>query len=363
LSGRRRSRSAAAAELGAALKGCDPLGRDADVLAALVSGEAVAPATLSMVIGDALVDDLVTTGVLTPGPGSVRLERALGFAHGLIYVRPDGAGADDAEVVYLGPDSAFLTEAVVRVAPSGRRAADLGAGTGLHAAVLSRCYDVVVATELLSRAARTARLTLELNGIDSSGVVVADVGTALRPRSFDLVTANPPWVPRAATEEAPVRVFADGGCTGTELPALFMRQAAGLLAPDGVAVVLALDVTCDDGRRPLRAACEELGGSDFVTWVVRTRLAATVPFLEAKMRERQPLIVAANHVAVIIGAPSAADPGRVQLSKAVHALAGAWGTEAQQVYVRRPRATGTGVPAVVGTPPSARSTKSRTRSS
>ena len=100
-----------------------------------------------------------------------------------------------------------------------------------------------------------------------------------------------------------------------------------------------------------------------MTWVVRTRLAATVPFLEAKMRERQPLIVAANHVAVIIGAPSAADPGRVQLSKAVHALAGAWGTEAQQVYVRRPRATGTGVPAVVGTPPSARSTKSRTRSS
>ena len=45
-------------------------------------------------------------------------------------------------------------------------------------------------------------------------------------------------------------VFADGGATGTELPRRFAADAARLLAPGGLALVLTLDLEHADGRRP-----------------------------------------------------------------------------------------------------------------
>src|SRR5438270_401573 len=97
--------------------------------------------------------------------------------------------------------------ASVRRRRCGREPRCGGAGTGLHTAVLAQRYRVVVATDLSLRAARAARLTLALNGL-GAGAVVADVANGLRPRSFDLVTANAPWVPVAA-EGGSTRLFAD----------------------------------------------------------------------------------------------------------------------------------------------------------
>ena len=82
--------------------------------------------------------------------------------------------------------------------------------------------------------------------------VQMDVANGLRAGSFDLVTANAPWVPETVGPDGgPPRRFAAGGPTGFELPRRFIDAAAELLAPGGRAFIACLDIAFDDGRRPL----------------------------------------------------------------------------------------------------------------
>ena len=302
----KRARRAVTAALGAQLRAADPNVAAGAALVTLIEGKPVERATLEAAIGRELVDDLVATGVMRAKGEAVSLDHALALAHDVIFAAPDPDPDDAArfDILYLDRDSALLTEAALRLAPSGLRAVDLGAGTGLHAAVLARHYETVIATDLGPRVAAAARLTLDLNGGDGTGVLVADVGAGLRPRSFDLVTANPPWVPRPDDAAGAKRRFADGGPTGTELPCRFIREGAELLRPGGVAVVLALDVQCDDGSRPIREVCDELAAGGFVTAVVPTRFSGLTPDLEPNMRDRQPRLLAVEHVAVVVASVS-----------------------------------------------------------
>jgi 16S rRNA (guanine1207-N2)-methyltransferase len=79
---------------------------------------------------------------------------------------------------------------------SGDRVLDLGCGTGLAGlAAARRASDgrvVLVDTDL--RAVRSARYTLEANGIDNAGVFLSDgVSCVVRDKSFDVVITNPPF--------------------------------------------------------------------------------------------------------------------------------------------------------------------------
>lgn len=344
-------RRRATAALGAALHTADPSVATNAVLVSLIEGKPVERDAIRAALGARLVDDLVRGGVLrTAGDGFVSL-RVLALAHGVIFVAPDPDPDDPAqpEAVYLDQDSALLTEAALRLAPSGRRAVDLGTGTGLHAALLARHYDTVVATDLGPRVAAAARLTLELNGHDNAGVVVADVAAGLRPASFDLVTANPPWVPSPPASGAAPRLYADGGPTGTEVPCRFIREGAALLRPGGIAITLALDIECDDGRRPVRETCAELAAVGYVAEVVPTLLSRLVPELESNLRRRRPRVVAAEHVAVVVAALELGDDRARDLRRVIGALGQRW-VEADAARVA-------GLPTATGT-----STKSRTRS-
>ena len=66
----------------------------------------------------------------------------------------------------------------------------------------------------------------------TDGTMLAGVG------GFDLVVANPPYVPTSAGDHRP---WADGGPTGAQLPARFALDAIDLLQPG--------DTALEDGRR------------------------------------------------------------------------------------------------------------------
>ena len=246
----------------------------------------------------------------------------------LVLAAPDAGHRPD--MVYIGPDSPLLVEAALRLAPRGERAVDLGTGTGFLAAALSRRYRCVVATDVLHRAAEAARDTMMLNDRPPGHVwlsVCTDLTGGLRPRSFDLVGANTPWVPASTDGEAPVSTYAHGGRDGVELPARFLTEGAALLRPGGIAVLLALHVERTDGGRPLVERCGTLEREGFSVAVIPTPLNATFPDLSAKTRARCPELVEVVHVAVVIGAPPAEGGRRDSLLVACDALARRWSTE------------------------------------
>ena len=203
-------------------------------------------------LGDHRLVALKNVGALTIDDDLVVPGFAIRFAMGVAVIVPIHQ-VDDADMVYIGVEAPWLMRLAWRVGPPGGIAADLATGTGILAAVLSARYERVVACDLLVAAVECADLTLALNRTELSSTVacVADVAGGLRPGVFDLVVANPPWVPAWIDPTDTNYVYADGGSTGMELPARFLSEAADLLAPGGVAVILVCDTRWRDGSRPL----------------------------------------------------------------------------------------------------------------
>jgi len=233
-------------------------------------------------------------------------------------------------VVYVGEDSRYLIEAVLRLAPRGDRAAELGTGTGVLAAMLATRYRAVIATDVARSVAVAAGLTLALNPIPSghaAAVCVTDVAGALRPGAFDLVAGNAPWVPMDRDCAAPRELFAHGGETGVELPRRFMLEGAALLRAGGVAITLALDIELRGGSRPLRAACDELAAEGYAVTVIPTAFDRDRPNLVEQMQHRQSSVIDAVHVAVVVGRPRGSGDDRRSLLTAADALRRRWASQ------------------------------------
>ncbi len=253
-------------------------------------------------LGSIGVDGLAAAGALDVVDATV-VPRFAVFTRGgtlVLLPRDDGFAPDR---VYFGRDSVWLAEVAGQVRSEGGAAADLGTGAGAVAALLAHRYDRFVATDVAPRTAASAAITLALNprpdGRPAGVVCVADVASGLRPGAFDLVTANPPWVPDTRDGEAP-RTYASGGSSGFELPRRFLVEAADLLAPGGVAVVLGIDVTWDDGSRPLPALVRGLRRMGYEVAVQPTEEAAMWSTFEEDMTTWFPHMATVAHVAVLI---------------------------------------------------------------
>lgn len=118
---------------------------------------------------------------------------------------------------------------------SGKRALEVGTGTGVLAILLARAGARVVATDLEPAAVACARENAAaLGAAEAIEVVEADL---FPPRSapgsgddrFDLVVANPPWLPAAAHTPLDRAVYDPGGA----FLARFLAGAPARLAPGG----------------------------------------------------------------------------------------------------------------------------------
>ncbi len=295
----------------------------------LMRGASVSTDELSRRIGLAHLDALVGAGLAAVANGHVGLASTISDVAGVLTAIPKHGWGD--EIVYLGQDSTYLVEAALRLAPRGERAADLGTGTGLAAAVLASRYRVVMGTDLAPSVTTAAALTLALNRYPDDfrvGLGVGDVAGGLRPHAFDLVVANAPWVPLAPGSAAPRELFAHGGDLGVELPTRFLRDGATLLRAGGVAITLALDIEVNHRFRPLRAACDDLAAQGYVVARLATPFNRDRPHLAEVTRQRQPDLTAATHVAIVVARPRGDDPTRRSLRVAIDALERRWADSA-----------------------------------
>lgn len=220
----------------------------------LVRGQRTPLVALEHDLGAVHVAALLAAGAADTADGAVVARFTLVHAPPAVVVVPRPvAGSDD---VYIGSDSRLLLRVAWRLAPGGRAAVDLGTGTGYLAAALASRYDFTVATDLSPSTAAVAAVNLALRpGSGRTGVCVADGAAGLRSEAFDLVVANPPWVPAGST------LSSDGGPTGFELPRRFLVEGASLLAPGGIALFQCLDATGPGRGRPLHDVCATLDGA------------------------------------------------------------------------------------------------------
>jgi SAM-dependent methyltransferase len=284
-----------------------PAARDerwASTIVALARGDAVRASDVVDALG---VDDVATmqwAGALFVMGGAAALGARLFPMRSLYTVLPSAVAGED--VVYLGPDSIVLFQRIWSARGYGDRAVDLATGNGFIAAALATRYDHVIAADLSPRCVSTAGLVPVLNPHLRSrfATVQTDVADGLRLGSFDLVTANAPWVPETVGPDGgPPRRFAAGGPTGFELPRRFIDAAAELLAPGGRAFVACLDIGFADGRRPLRQHLPTLSDRGYEVTATESPLNEVFDYGPWARRKAEGAI-AARHVVVEVRSPS-----------------------------------------------------------
>ncbi|GIG40538.1 DUF7059 domain-containing protein [Cellulomonas phragmiteti] len=141
----------------------------------------------------------------------------------------------------LGVGGASLTLAQATVRDPRRRVLDLGTGCGVQALHASRHAAHVVATDLSSRALAYAGFTAALAGLGPDRVSLR-AGSMLDPvadETFDLVVSNPPFVITPRRADVPAYDYRDGGRAGDDLVRDLVTGVGAVLAPGGVAQLLA----------------------------------------------------------------------------------------------------------------------------
>lgn len=134
----------------------------------------------------------------------------------------------EGKVYELGTDSYVLARVTPRV--KVRRALDLCTGSGVHAILSAAESEESDAVDINPRALMYTRLNAAANGFDCS-THLGDLYTTVQGRRFDLITANPPFVP---SPDKNVLIHRSAGETGEEVPE---RLVAGLpqhLEPGGL---------------------------------------------------------------------------------------------------------------------------------
>jgi release factor glutamine methyltransferase len=138
-------------------------------------------------------------------------------------------------------DTGLLAAAVRREGTvAGARVLDIGTGTGALALAAARAGAArVTAVDISPRAVLAARLNARLQGLQIE-VHRGDLTRPVLGRRFDLVLANPPYVPSAAPSP-PRRGRAlawDAGWDGRAVLDRICREVPPLLAPGGTLLLV-----------------------------------------------------------------------------------------------------------------------------
>jgi carbamoyltransferase len=131
-----------------------------------------------------------------------------------------------------GGDSALLADVVPP--RDGETVLDLCTGSGIQALQVARRAKQVVAVDIGARAAATARLNAAFNRIDNVTVRQGDLYAPVRGERFDLIIANPPFVP--APQRGPA--YHSGGPRGDRVLRRVVEGWGAHLRPGGRAIAI-----------------------------------------------------------------------------------------------------------------------------
>ncbi|HEY7507289.1 MAG TPA: methyltransferase [Nitrososphaera sp.] len=131
-------------------------------------------------------------------------------------------------MIYTPSDDTFLlAECAGRY--RGRRALELGIGSGLILSVLEKNFEFVAGSDIdLGALAFCQNRT-------SADLICCDAASAIAPiRYFDLIVSNPPYLP----DDREIDSTVHGGPTGVEKTIHFVESAMPLLAKGGKMLIV-----------------------------------------------------------------------------------------------------------------------------
>ncbi|KMS77195.1 methyltransferase [Streptomyces viridochromogenes] len=168
--------------------------------------------------------------------------------------------------------------------PDGADVLDVGTGSGALAIEAARRGTRVTAVDVSWRAVCTARLNARLARLPVR-IRHGNLFAPVRGQSFDLILANPPYVPTPGTDHVPrgaARSW-DAGRDGRLVLDRICREAPALLRPGGVLLVVHSSLSCPD------RTLAHLRGSGLKASVTRRRVIPFGPVLRSRegwLRER-----------------------------------------------------------------------------
>ena len=232
-----------------------------------LAGEECRADEIEGAFGAADADALLEAGLLCRFGDVVRSPRLLvNWRHRYVLVAPPPGHPrfNATGVPYCGPESLRFADALVGHGPY-RTSLDLCTGSGLIA--LMTAAEETVAVDIDDTAARVAALNTRLNGREGMRVEVGDLFSPVGGDRFDLISANPPFLPDAPDGALPV--CGAGGPTGPEIVLRILEVLPDYLTASGEAFVYA--ESFGDHRGPtLWAAAENAIRSrrhDLTCWV------------------------------------------------------------------------------------------------
>jgi SAM-dependent methyltransferase len=179
------------------------------------------------------LDAMIDLGLLAAREdGSIVSPFVLAIVDDLYVLADDLTRGGDA-VMGLGASTIELCRAAFPRERVGR-ALDVGTGAGTLALVLAKQAREVVGVDVSPRAVALARVNAALNGVTNASFREGDLLAPVADEAFDLVVAQPPFVPRPASAGA--ATFLDGGARGDELALRLFSGLDGALAPRGRAL-------------------------------------------------------------------------------------------------------------------------------
>ncbi len=247
-------------------------------------GDAVREEEARSVLGE-LLTPLVDVGFLTlegarcVSPFFLRL-------HDADYMLVDDLAHGDAAVMGSGSTTEHLSRAAV---PTERvkRALDFGCGSGPTALTLARRAEQVVGIDVNPRAIDFAKVSAAINGIDNVDFRVGDMFAPIEGERFDVISSQPPFVPRAAGSKE--STFLHGGARGDEFPLRVLAEAPRHLEPGGRCVLYVdwPEIEGDPLEARLRAAQPS---TDFDLLVLAAPSVAVDGFAATYAAHEQPIL-------------------------------------------------------------------------